>query len=376
MPRTDLSKNKELFEFMGKRNTLCLNKDKTDFSSLGKILYELTKEVFRDNVGICPYCGAPVFEYFLTQQPFLLGYYQNKHKWFVKTAKCINANCPKSHYNNSCDLLLREQFRPGSEINRNKLSSQTQTFRLPTATLSLPMNDEYILQDVLIMLKEAGYTKVVFGRRNINYLYKSNLPEFHYIDWSEQLDLKPAELGYFYTDKNVYKPEIMTVTAYKSQECSCLYDSVDIITMLEYIFYNKLNMFYIERSFVNFGDKSSEYIQMLTEDNIKRRFIEPDSDLQQKYHEIETTFIKLGFSEKVNKERKKFEKFIPPNQPDKNKSKADVIKANSHRYIATHYMGRSSLSREGGNNTPGKTAHPEIAYSMLILNGLEVDLTK
>lgn len=205
----------------------CLNKSKTGLSSLGHILYELTQEVFGDKVGICPSCGSPI-----VCANIVSGFYYHDNiyntlsKWFSHFTECTNYMCI-----NQWNLLLKKEFWPESNQNKNKLSSQILTFGLSPGTLSLPINDEYILQDVLIMLKEAGYAQVKFG---CDYRYKPTGRD-------DLINLDPKiYVKHFYRLFDVYDDDICIIFAYKSPNKDCLYN--DNLTMLDFIFQNVLQI--------------------------------------------------------------------------------------------------------------------------------------
>lgn len=369
MPRTDLKKVLDCANNTGAKYC-CLDELKTDLSSLGHILQELTKEVFGNLTRTCPFCGAPMFPKKVSPYAFIKPYnfisdkieYSNISKYFSHYIECSNTKCACSDSYGKFDLLLKEEFFPFSEINRNKLSSQTQTFGLPTAFLSLPMNDEYILQDVLIMLKDAGYTKVFFGIPTDNNTHeRMKFPDFHSsLNFPEN-----TQQNYFISKYRYQYPEVMKITAFKPKNRDCMYDN-QCTTMLKYIFFNTLHMYNINFNISNtFANIKRQYESYIIEHFINPKKQEPTRHITfsiDRYSDIKVN--KSGFLFPISEGFKTSSENI-----DSLKSlHKDLRTATKHQYIATYYLGRSVSNRDYYLS--------QIAYAILILCGLEVDLTK
>ena len=313
----------------------CLNKNKTGLSSLGRILQELTQEVFGDRVGICPNCGSPIIcANIVSGFYYHDSIYNTLSKWFSHFTECTNTICI-----NQWNLLLKKEFWPESNQNKNKLSSQILTFGLSPGTLSLPINDEYILQDVLIMLKEAGYTQVKFG---CNYKRKTIK--------NDSINLDPKiYVKHFYRLLDAYDDRICTIIAYKTPNKDCLYN--DNLTMLDFIFQNVLQIDSLDAVITtNLNSQISDKLLKTRQQNIICN--------EQCPVEITSASIIKSCSEKIDNS------------------------VNFHTYCAQKYLTRESknnLTSSSSSETQDSYTFPypfSMTYFSTILSGLTVDLTK
>ena len=208
----------------------CLNEQKNGLSIFGIMINDLVKEVFGEMTGICPCCGSP-----LNLETLNINFKNNNNslyiqttKWFSYLAMCSNAAC-SYHYVG----FLKKEFWPESQINTNKIS-HTMTFGLSPGILSLPIDDTYILQDLLILCKEAGYKKIMFGVRNaFNQIKKIGTKNSPY-----KLDPKKYA-KHCYNLLDGLSTNMMTVIGYKDKNKECKYNN---ISALSYIFYNILKI--------------------------------------------------------------------------------------------------------------------------------------
>lgn len=223
--KTDLTR----FE-KGTIGLACLNEKKNALSKFGIMLNDMFKEVFDNMTATCPCCGSPLILDILN-----INFKNNNPegympitKWFSYFALCINAACSYQYVG-----FLKKEFWPENQININKIS-HTMTFGLSPGTLSLPIDDTYILQDLLILCKEAGYKKIMFGARNaFNQIKKIGTKNSAY-----KLDPKKyAKHCYDLIDG--LSTNMMTVIGYKDKNKECKYNN---ISALSYIFYNILKI--------------------------------------------------------------------------------------------------------------------------------------
>ena len=226
--KTDLTR----FE-KGTIGLACLNEKKNALSKFGIMLNDMFKEVFDNMTATCPCCGSPLILdilniNFKNNNP---EGYMPTTKWFSYFALCINAACSYQYVG-----FLKKEFWPENQININKIS-HTMTFGLSPGTLSLPINDTYILQDILILLKEAGYKKIKFGARNV-FNQAKRFSEFP--NENEQYHLDPKKYAkHCYSLLDALSSNMMTIIAYKDRGKPCEYNNIDI---LSYIFYNILKI--------------------------------------------------------------------------------------------------------------------------------------
>ena len=239
----------------------CLNENKDGLSKFGIMINDLVKEVFGDMSGTCPCCGSP-----LTLDILNVNFKNNDNdaympmtKWFSYMAMCSNIACSYQYVG-----FLKKEFWPESQININKIS-HTMTFGLTPGILSLPVDDTYILQDILILLKEAGYKKIIFGTRNIF----NEVNKFPNKDRGLKID-PDKYTKHCYDLLDGLSSNKMTIIAYKNKgkECKC-----NNISMLSYIFYNILkisNRAYVDTKIQNRTNFSANaYLS----DNIKNKSI-------------------------------------------------------------------------------------------------------
>ena len=219
--RTDLIK----FE-RGTIGFKCLNKEKDGLSKFGVMLNDMNKEIFDDMTIICPCCGSPVkldlIHINFKKSSMMIS------KWFSYLAMCSNAACSYQY-----NAFLKKEFWEEIQINKNKIS-HTMTFGLSPGTLSLPIDDTYVLQDLLILCKEAGYKKIMFGARNaFNQIKKIGTKNSSY-----KLDPKKYA-KHCYDLSDGFSTNMMTVIGYKDKNKDCKYNN---ISALSYIFYNILKI--------------------------------------------------------------------------------------------------------------------------------------
>lgn len=219
--RTDLIK----FE-RGTIGFKCLNKEKDGLSKFGVMLNDMNKEIFDDMTIICPCCGSPVkldlIHINFKKSSMMIS------KWFSYLAMCSNVACSYQY-----NAFLKKEFWEEIQINKNKIS-HTMTFGLSPGTLSLPIDDTYVLQDLLILCKEAGYKKIMFGARNaFNQIKKIGTKNSSY-----KLDPKKYA-KHCYDLSDGFSTNMMTVIGYKDKNKDCKYNN---ISALSYIFYNILKI--------------------------------------------------------------------------------------------------------------------------------------